>query len=130
MKHGLKEARQAVANHLAQNYNPKSPPMLHGISCVADKAAQEAKRKTELFPNLHEYHAVLPPDFTTRWIEFGSCSMLCVVKRTDSFPPHTPMPGVFDAAVDMGPDSFARAIKPATPPITFCEKTPRIEITY
>lgn len=128
MKHGLKEARQAVANHLAQNYNPKSPPLLHGISCVADQAAK-AKRQGELFTSLYAYSEVLPPDFTTRWIEHGSGSMLCVVKRTDQFPPHTPMPGVFDAAVDMGPDSFARAIKPATPALTFCEKTPRITIS-
>ncbi len=80
-----------------------NPPMLFAISVIADRAAASC-RKTDLFQTLDPYTRLLPAGYTVRFSETGPLgSVLRVYRRGEEPRSHVPVPGVFDAGVDMGP---------------------------
>ena len=108
MKKGEKEARAAVAQFLK---NAELPVMLYRVSCIADHAAFEAGRKGELWGSLFDYEQIIPKGYACFWQKQG-CGDVYVVGTTAQRQKyhHAPVPGVFDAGIDMGPPSSASYI--------------------
>lgn len=90
---------EAIRKHLQENSGESLIP-LYTLSCIADKAAYGAGKKTELFSSLYSYESLLPSGSRTQWNkEF--------LKAVNPFGPSPPapekfIPGFFDAAVDVG----------------------------
>lgn len=99
-------AQTAINTHLKEQADKAYAP-LYTLSVIADKAAMDAGRKTELFPSLADYERVLPPASRTRWIQRGESDWLIATNphyRGETPPElqneHNPIPGPFDAATD------------------------------
>ena len=101
MKKGFNAAKKAVEEHLAA---AELPLMLYTLSVIADRAAVGAGRSSDLYPSLFQYEALLPTGFCAFWKKTGGEGGLYVVDRTARRESYRPVPGVFDAGVDMGWD--------------------------
>ena len=64
----FKAGARAIANHLA---NAGRPIMFFTLTAVADQAAREAGRKTDLFESLWSYAALLPSGWSGGWLGNG-----------------------------------------------------------
>ena len=102
MKYGFTAAKNAVAEHLTA---ASLPVMLYTLSVVADRAAVNAGRKSELYPSLFSYEELLPSGYRAFWQKTGEDGGLYVVDLLANVPsrPYHPVPGVFDAGVDVSP---------------------------
>lgn len=80
---------------------------LYTLSVVADEAAREAGRKSELYESLFDYGELLPKGARCQWVGNGSGSLYSVLNpycpASKDVPECRPMAGPFDCAVDMGP---------------------------
>lgn len=108
MKRGMKEAKEAVRAYLRERAARPSCT-LYELSVVADRAAGR-----ELWPHLQEYERVLPDGSRCFWNpETGFLEATNpfsqVRARVDEGV--RPVPGPFDAAVDMGPDAWGEKIR-------------------
>lgn len=99
-------AKTAVDQHFRQHADT-AYIMLFTLSVVADSAAIEAGRKSELYESLPEYEQLLPKGSASRWVENGSGDLLIATNphyRGDPPPElkteHRPIPGPFDVASD------------------------------
>jgi hypothetical protein len=99
MKKGFTAAKHAVAEHLAA---ASLPVMLYTLSVIADQAAFRAGRMTELYSSLFSYEELLPAGYCGFWKKTGEGGGLFVVDRAEKRENYRPLPGVFDAGVDMG----------------------------
>ena len=75
----VRAARLAVAARLAGAAEPCS---LWAVSCVADAAARQLGRRSDLYSSLYEYADLLPGGWRTQWLtaKGGSgANMLMVV---------------------------------------------------
>lgn len=57
------------------------PKVMFDVACVADQAAYQRGKKTEMFGSLWDYVSLLPPGWRVRWLsaEGGSDSMAYAV---------------------------------------------------
>lgn len=94
---------KAVDDYLRE-HSQEETLLLWTISVVADSAARQAGRKSDVYESLFDYNAVLPPGTRCAWIKSFYRVLNPYYKgiRTAA-EEKPPMPGFFDAAVDMGP---------------------------
>lgn len=64
MKLGYRQAKKAVKQFLSECTLPTS---LFNVCCTADEAARKSGRKSELFPSLFDYEALIPHGFRCFW---------------------------------------------------------------
>lgn len=106
MKRFGRLAARAVEAYLRDNTREPAIP-LHTLSVVADRAAIDAGRKSELYESLYGYLALLPAGTRHGWVKSGSGGLYKVFNpfNPDSAKVATyePIAGPFDAAVDLGP---------------------------
>lgn len=63
-----KVAAKAIRDRLAEE---KAPVLMFSLTSVADQAARDAGRKSEMFPSLFDYTSLLPDSWTTAWLGQG-----------------------------------------------------------
>lgn len=108
-----KVARRAADDCLRERKGGK-PVSLYRLSVAADRAAREAGlKRAELYRDLSLYSRFLPAGSGLRWSRSG---FLCAVNPycPNPLPSDTPegiMPGLFDDAVDMGPDAWSAKLR-------------------
>lgn len=107
-----KPARLAIQNYFMSHSQDNTIP-LFTLSIIADKAAAVAGKKGELFRELSSYEILLPIGAKMVWVNgiYSVVNPYC----TEPAPKgdQAPMPGFFDAAVDMGPDIWSARLKEA-----------------
>jgi len=108
MKRGFNIARNAVKKYLEEEGGKPIP--LFVVAGIADIAARKAgARKSDLFSHLDGYEKVLPPDWTTCWLNqtgnrFDDGTLYAVKRNMDmggtGLKPCQPVPGPYDIGVD------------------------------
>ena len=112
MKRYGRIAAKAVKTFLCEKTHEPAI-LLYTVSVVADEAARNAGRKSELYESLFGYMALLPPGTRTGWVgsTYGDgFYMVFNPFNPDSATVETyrPIAGPFDAAVDLGPSTPPR----------------------
>jgi hypothetical protein len=102
---GEREARECIRLRLS---TASEPVLMADLAYEAERAAY-AKRKSPLCGSLDGYAELLPDGWRTEWMNrSGSCwegALLYAVRQGQEggLKATVPVPGLFDAAVDMGP---------------------------
>lgn len=113
MKRYGRVAAEAVENYL-HNHADEPAVQLYTISCVADRAAFDAGRKSDLYDGLYGYLALLPPGTRSQWTgdDRGGVYVVLNPFNPDSatVKAHAPMAGLVGdvPCVDMGPSPWPR----------------------
>lgn len=109
-----KVASRAIDSYLRENSSQKTFS-LYSLSYVADEAAFDAGKKKDLYQHLDDYRKLLPPGAKVFWDgKTGLLSVLNPYHPDKNIEEAAVMPGAFDAAVDMGPGSWAAKLRGGT----------------